>query len=184
MVLLKKIENLSNNQNTNCYNYNNIDKNIDNHTSDFLKSMGFIEYDYECFDDDDLDDDDLDNVINDVVNEVNNYDNRAIHIYDYNNSDDDDNSVVIGSNMVVENDTNFKVHSITNIKCVNVCIKNINDYNFCCICGKSELEHKYLLHKYFKAFEDHKCIKCNKFFFQHDHKKKPCWKPKRYISRL
>ena len=55
-------------------------------------------------------------------------------------------------------------------------------YTFCCLCGKYDFEHKNERHHFFAAFEDHRCIKCNKWFFQHNHKKNPCWQPTKYLS--
>ena len=54
-------------------------------------------------------------------------------------------------------------------------------YTFCCLCGKYDYEHKNERHSFFAAFEDHRCIKCNKWFFQHNHKKNPCWQPTKYL---
>ena len=54
-------------------------------------------------------------------------------------------------------------------------------YTFCCLCGKYDFEHAGERHKFFPAFEDHRCINCNKWFFEHKHMKNPCWKPKKYL---
>ena len=60
---------------------------------------------------------------------------------------------------------------------------NINNkYSFCCLCGKYDFEHNEQTHFFFAAFEEHRCITCNKWFFQHKGMKNPCWVPRRYIE--
>jgi len=62
-------------------------------------------------------------------------------------------------------------------------IPNINNrYSFCCLCGKYDFEHDEQRHFFFAAFDEHRCITCNKWFFQHKGMKNPCWVPKRYIE--
>lgn len=53
----------------------------------------------------------------------------------------------------------------------------------CCFCGcKEECHREGKLHGFFPCFEVYRCQNCNKFFYQHDHSKKPCFKPKNYIA--
>lgn len=60
---------------------------------------------------------------------------------------------------------------------------NINNrYTFCCLCGKYDFEHNEQTHFFFAAFDEHRCITCNKWFFQHKGMKNSCWVPKRYIE--
>ena len=57
----------------------------------------------------------------------------------------------------------------------------IKYYSFCCLCGKYDFEHECERHKFFAAFDDHRCTKCNKWFFQHKNMLNPCWKPTKYL---
>ena len=81
-------------------------------------------------------------------------------------------------------------------KCVNGLSRNINtnnispvdnidgsnnNYSFCSICGLLAKNHYNETHRFFRAFDLHRCIHCNKFFYQHDHSRNPCWKPYKYL---
>lgn len=48
---------------------------------------------------------------------------------------------------------------------------------FCCLCGLRKSKHSYARHRFFEAKPEHKCIECNKWFYQHDHEKSPCFDP-------
>ena len=75
----------------------------------------------------------------------------------------------------------MKTDSNPSISTVNRIRKKKIKYSFCCLCGKYDYEHKNERHSFFAAYEDHRCIKCNKWFFQHNHKKNPCWQPTKYL---
>ena len=59
------------------------------------------------------------------------------------------------------------------------CCSNVSK-QFCCLCGISKKYHS-KTHKFFECLDEYKCIKCSKFFFQHNHQKNPCFCPKKYI---
>lgn len=61
-------------------------------------------------------------------------------------------------------------------------INNQKNNDFCCICGCSYLNHIDKRHHFFKALPEHKCIKCNRYFFEHDHYKEICFKPLKYLE--
>ena len=48
----------------------------------------------------------------------------------------------------------------------------------CHICGVEKEKHKSLSHKFIEATYSNKCIKCKKWFYQHNHLKNPCFKLK------
>lgn len=48
---------------------------------------------------------------------------------------------------------------------------------FCCLCGLRLSKHGFARHRFFEAKPEHKCIACNKWFYEHDHKKSPCFDP-------
>uniref|UniRef100_A0A6C0CQL1 Uncharacterized protein n=1 Tax=viral metagenome TaxID=1070528 RepID=A0A6C0CQL1_9ZZZZ len=48
---------------------------------------------------------------------------------------------------------------------------------FCCLCGLNYSKHAYAKHRFFEAKSEHKCISCDKWFYQHDHKNSPCFDP-------
>jgi len=58
----------------------------------------------------------------------------------------------------------------------------INKYNFCCLCGRDKYYHKNIPHHYYSAKDKYRCQKCNKFFYEHDHKKNPCFTPFEYLN--
>lgn len=62
-------------------------------------------------------------------------------------------------------------------------IKNpeTNKYYFCCLCGKLENEHNKERHNFFAAFDEHQCIKCKKFFFEHRNIKGCNWVPTKFL---
>lgn len=73
-----------------------------------------------------------------------------------------------------------------NINFHNICVDNNkdvsgNNYSFCSICGLNSVNHYNETHRFFRAFDLHRCIHCNKFFYQHDHSSNPCWKPYKYL---
>lgn len=54
------------------------------------------------------------------------------------------------------------------------------EYNFCCLCGIPKEKH-INSHKYFEAFDDHRCKKCDKFYFEHKNCK--CqWVPHTFLQ--
>lgn len=48
---------------------------------------------------------------------------------------------------------------------------------FCCLCGLRLSKHGFARHRFFEALPEHKCIGCGKWFYEHDHKKSPCFDP-------
>jgi len=42
------------------------------------------------------------------------------------------------------------------------------DYSFCVLCGMTKHKHP-TTHKFICSKEQHRCIECGKFFFQHSH---------------
>jgi hypothetical protein len=58
---------------------------------------------------------------------------------------------------------------------------NIDDLYVCCLCGIEAHNHSSARHKFVKIRDEYKCVRCQKYFFQHDHIKKPCFRPKKYI---
>lgn len=68
------------------------------------------------------------------------------------------------------NTTNFVdscdiLDDIDEIFCISV---DVIDYSFCVLCGINENNH-YAMHKFIRSKEHHRCIKCEKFFFEHSH---------------
>jgi hypothetical protein len=57
-------------------------------------------------------------------------------------------------------------------------------YDFCCLCGKFYFEHDNSRHNFVHAFDEHRCIKCYNFFFNHSHSdnKSHSWVPNKYIA--
>ena len=52
----------------------------------------------------------------------------------------------------------------------------------CCLCGNFKDNHnENNRHKFFKIKEEYRCKICNKFFYEHDHAKNPCFSPYAYI---
>ena len=52
----------------------------------------------------------------------------------------------------------------------------------CCLCGCNLKEHNKKTHHFIKLEEKYKCIKCNKYFFEHEHNNNDCYfKPHEYI---
>lgn len=84
---------------------------------------------------------------------------------------------------------NKKIDSICNIRLEetykneltkekNKCLFNIiKTEDICCLCGTREDKHTNKNHAFFKASHEYRCMKCNKFFYQHDHYKNPCFTP-------
>lgn len=54
--------------------------------------------------------------------------------------------------------------------------------DFCCMCGLHRNNHSHEQHRFFPCLEEYRCKKCTHFFYQHDHRKKPCFNPYKYIS--
>ena len=52
----------------------------------------------------------------------------------------------------------------------------------CCMCGLHKDVHSHEQHRFFSCLEEYRCKKCSKFFYQHDHRKKPCFTPYKYIK--
>lgn len=48
---------------------------------------------------------------------------------------------------------------------------------FCCLCGLNYSKHAFARHRFFEAKPEHKCIACDKWFYEHDHKNSPCFDP-------
>ena len=59
------------------------------------------------------------------------------------------------------------------------CCLNLDEL-LCCLCGISKKFHS-ITHRFVECLDEYKCIKCHKFFYQHDHLKNPCFCPKKYI---
>jgi len=55
-------------------------------------------------------------------------------------------------------------------------------HELCCLCGIPVDKHTGKLHKFFPCMEYYRCRKCYTFFYQHDHSKKPCFQPFKYIG--
>lgn len=51
----------------------------------------------------------------------------------------------------------------------------------CCLCGCNTKEHHIKRHKFIPLHENYRCQVCSLFFYQHDHSKNPCFRPKKYI---
>lgn len=56
------------------------------------------------------------------------------------------------------------------------------EYSFCAMCGISKDRHHNQRHGFQQAYENYRCRNCNGFFFEHDHIKKPCFHPHKYIG--
>lgn len=69
---------------------------------------------------------------------------------------DDDTDIIISSNMIRK------------------------DYSFCCLCGVDKYKHDNG-HKFFKAFDEHRCKKCNKFYFEHRGNNTCNWVPYKFL---
>ena len=85
------------------------------------------------------------------------------------------NEIYAGGRMSKTSQSNFSIDTYDTPN------KN-NRYTFCCLCGKYDFEHNEQTHFFFAAFDDHRCITCNKWFFQHKGMKNSCWVPRRYIE--
>lgn len=59
---------------------------------------------------------------------------------------------------------------------------SMDQLNYCCLCGNHKNDHNDQLHKFFASYDDYRCKKCNKFFYQHNHCKNPCFNPHQRIS--
>jgi hypothetical protein len=54
--------------------------------------------------------------------------------------------------------------------------------DYCCMCGLHKNNHSHEQHRFFPCLDEYRCKKCTKFFYQHDHRKKPCFTPYKYLS--
>jgi hypothetical protein len=106
----------------------------------------------------------------------------------YNSSSSDYDFEFIDDNFIFEFDydeSDFyqELNSIFNSINKNLIIStDFNDPNndICSLCGFHLDFHHNKTHRYIRILEEYRCIKCNKFFFQHNHKK--CFfKPSKYI---
>ena len=133
----------------------------------------------------DNDNDNIDNDNDNIDNDNDNIDNDNI-----------DNGVLLGTsdltNCTNDNNKNNANNSIGNTFLSSNDKKNSsynrNDILFenidiCCFCGKNYSEHKKFTHEFHPCKEKYKCKKCNKFFFQHNHSKTPCFQPYEYIKQ-
>lgn len=59
---------------------------------------------------------------------------------------------------------------------------SMDQLNYCCLCGNHKNNHNDQLHKFFASYDAYRCKKCNKFFYQHNHCKNPCFNPHQRIS--
>lgn len=51
----------------------------------------------------------------------------------------------------------------------------------CCLCGCNTKEHHIKRHKFIPLHENYRCQVCSLFFYQHNHSRNPCFRPKKYI---
>ena len=53
--------------------------------------------------------------------------------------------------------------------------------DICCLCGIYKSKHSKIHHRFCKIREEYRCKICNKFFYEHNHSKTPCFFPYKYI---
>ena len=90
-------------------------------------------------------------------------------IDEFEGKDDDKDDVVLSSTLIhCTKDETRKVSLFTDI---------------CCICGVRKEKHAHINHGFFPCLEEYRCKRCSKFFYQHDHRKNPCFSPYKYIGK-
>lgn len=50
------------------------------------------------------------------------------------------------------------------------------DVDYCVLCGYTQYNHQKKTHKFIRCKEQHRCISCRKFFFEHNHVNS-CYQP-------
>lgn len=60
-------------------------------------------------------------------------------------------------------------------------VKKEDICEICCLCGCNTKEHHIKRHKFIPLHENYRCQVCSLFFYQHNHSKNPCFRPKKYI---
>jgi hypothetical protein len=89
--------------------------------------------------------------------------------------DEYSNIIICSSNVhVISSNENNDIYQIKN--------PQTNKYYFCCLCGKLESCHNKERHAFFAAFDEHRCIKCKKFFFEHRNVKGCNWVPTKFLE--
>ena len=89
-----------------------------------------------------------------------------------------DNNIIIGSDYKNDCQPNKKKHInnySVNLESIDIDPK-VRNVDICCLCGHRRNAHVQL-HKFFPCYQEYRCKKCGKFFFQHDHLKQPCFTP-------